>query len=835
MEYNNEHLLPGQLGHFFLLLAFVASILAFVAYSASVNAKQQKDKDSWARIGRWAFITHGIGVFSLIATVFYIMINQYYEYDYVWQHVSSDLDFSYIFSAFWEGQEGSFMLWMFWHVVLGYILIRTANSWEAPVLSVIALVQFMIGTMIIGLYFYFGDDFIKIGSNPLLLTRDVRDSPYFMNPDYLQVIKGNGLNPLLQNYWMTIHPPTLFLGFASTVVPFAYAVAGLWTKKHKEWLKPVLPWALFSGAILGLGILMGGAWAYEALSFGGYWAWDPVENMSLVPWIVMIAGIHTAVVARSTGYSIKSTYLFFILSFCLILYSTFLTRSGVLGETSVHAFTEMGLEWQLVIFIAIFFIPSIILLIARRKEIPTKEQEESVYSREFWMFIGALVLLFSSILISVTTSIPVYNKIATWIGGLAGVEDISVWLRNPPLDVVAHYNRYQIWIGVLVAILSSASLFLRYREKEELPAKQAQLFIKHIGFVAIASSILSFFIAYFGEIHAWQYRMLLWSGVFAIILNLDYIISVLKGNVKISGSAVSHMGFGIMLIGVIFSGVNKDYISKGFMQAEMIEGMDDTESKRNILLPKGLPVRMGDYTVTYIDSELEGVTREFEVNYKRFNEQMKIEEEFNLYPNILYNKLLTKIEASNPDTKHYLHKDIFTHVFGLPMSDVDPEEAKKMEDSLTYKPHIIQQGDTIFTSKNYVIFKGFNQEVKNEEYKAQPDDIPVAADLEIRTLESDSVWNAEPIYLVRDNFGLSIDDEVKELGLKFRFSNINPKEREVTIAIAETKPRRDYIVLQAILFPGINLVWLGSLMALFGMVMAMFQRREKRRLAKVAE
>jgi cytochrome c-type biogenesis protein CcmF len=127
------------------------------------------------------------------------------------------------------------------------------------------------------------------------------DAPIFSNADYLNLIKGTGLNPLLQNYWMTIHPPTLFLGFASTSIPFAFAMAGFMHKDHKGWLKPVLPWALFSGMILGTGILMGGAWAYEALSFGGYWAWDPVENMSLVPWLILIAGIHTNLIARNTG------------------------------------------------------------------------------------------------------------------------------------------------------------------------------------------------------------------------------------------------------------------------------------------------------------------------------------------------------------------------------------------------------------------------------------------------------------------------------------------------------------------------------------------------------
>jgi len=108
--------------------------------------------------------------------------------------------------------------------------------------------------MILGVYIYIGDTEMKIGSNPLLLLRDTMEIPLFNNKEYVSLLKGTGMNPLLQNYWMTIHPPTLFLGFASTIVPFCYAVAGLWLGKHKEWLKPVMTWALFSGAILGTGI-----------------------------------------------------------------------------------------------------------------------------------------------------------------------------------------------------------------------------------------------------------------------------------------------------------------------------------------------------------------------------------------------------------------------------------------------------------------------------------------------------------------------------------------------------------------------------------------------------
>ena len=318
--YEGEHLLPGQLGHFAAVTGFVASLVAAIAYFISTRKRDTEQAQSWTRLGKFSFAYHGIAVFSIIGIIFYMMLNRYYEYQYVWAHVSDDLPFRYIFSAFWEGQEGSFLLWMFWHVVLGYILMFKAGKWEAPVMAVVALVQAFLASMILGIYF--GPDW-KMGSSPFLLLRDTMDAPIFAAADYVSRIKGTGLNPLLQNYWMTIHPPTLFLGFASTIVPFAYAIAGLWTKQHKAWLQPALSWSLFSAGILGTGILMGGAWAYEALSFGGYWAWDPVENMSLVPWMVLLAGLHTHLVARATGHSIRSTYFFYITTFLLIAYSTF--------------------------------------------------------------------------------------------------------------------------------------------------------------------------------------------------------------------------------------------------------------------------------------------------------------------------------------------------------------------------------------------------------------------------------------------------------------------------------------------------------------------------------
>ena len=132
---------------------------------------------------------------------------------------------------------------------------------------------------------------------------------------------------------MVIHPPTLFLGFASMVVPFAYVIAALWQKRYKEWVKPVMPWALFAVMVLGTGIIMGSFWAYEALNFGGFWAWDPVENASLIPWLTLIGAVHVIIAFKNTGHAFFTSIVLVLVSFILVLYASFLTRSGILGET----------------------------------------------------------------------------------------------------------------------------------------------------------------------------------------------------------------------------------------------------------------------------------------------------------------------------------------------------------------------------------------------------------------------------------------------------------------------------------------------------------------------
>ncbi|MEY2836237.1 MAG: cytochrome c biosis protein CcsA, partial [Bacteroidota bacterium] len=331
IKYNGEHLLIGQIGMFLTLLAFTAALVAAFANFKAANANELEEKP-WQKLARISFLTNVVAVIGLFFTLYLIIYNHYFEYKYAHSHSKRSLDMQYLLSCFWEGQEGSFMLWAFWNAVLGAVLIRWARKWEFPVMTVMSLLQLFLASFLLGIYFFD----IRIGTNPFVLMRnEFPDAPIFQDADYLTkyVTDGNGLNILLQNYWMVIHPPVLFLGFASAVVPYAFAVAGLWKRDHSGWVRTAMPWALFSAGILGLGIMMGGAWAYESLTFGGYWAWDPVENASMVPWLLLVAGIHTMLIHQSTGHSLKSSYLFICLGYLLVLYSTFLTRTGVLGDT----------------------------------------------------------------------------------------------------------------------------------------------------------------------------------------------------------------------------------------------------------------------------------------------------------------------------------------------------------------------------------------------------------------------------------------------------------------------------------------------------------------------
>lgn len=859
VEFVGEHLWAGQLGNAFVTLSFVAAVLSFVTYILA-----RKDQ-SFLKLARFSFNFHGFAVIGIILTMFWMLFNHYFEYQYVYQHSNMEMNMKYILSCFWEGQEGSFLLWTFWNIVLGWILKKQlkGGEWEAPVMTVFALVQIFLASMILGIYL--GD--YKLGSNPFLLLREHPDSanaPFLQSANYVSKLNPRGLNPLLMNYWMTIHPPTLFLGFASTLVPFAFSIAALSNKQYTKWQSLALPWTFFGILILGVGILMGGAWAYEALSFGGFWAWDPVENSSLVPWLILVAAGHTMIINKHKGGSLFTTHFLAIGGFLLVLYSTFLTRSGVLGNASVHAFTDLGMTGQLVLYVLTFIFISVALLIGEPlfkttyvvlsllmlaagliyghtrlllliwiissaavtmisyyRYFPKEDEEEELFSREFWMFLGALVLVLSSLIITYFTSIPVINK-------LFGTE------YAPPKVPV--YNVWMAPFAIILLMLIAAAQFLKYKKTD---GKQ---FLKRISYsfgfallFGLVCAIPLYFLQDFAAADGpkkWDlisYTLLLVTGLFAVFANGDYFINVFKGKVSKSGAAIAHIGFALIMIGVLVSTSKRINLSAATPDKRLSKLGPEYNEKESVLLTQGDTIAMGPYLVTYKTKRREGIDVYFEVDYLKLGKDNKPEYDFTLIPHVQDNPRMGK--APEPATRHYLDRDVYTHVT-YAILQVDTNKARK-EAFTSANNYIGHVGDTIFSSNAIIVIDSLRSNLSKEEYQKNDSLLEVTAVLRCVDVNS-KVYYAYPKFIIQNNVIIPQEDIVEELGLKLVFWKINPEQGTIEITMSEkVANNKDFIVMQALVFPYINLLWLGCIVMAIGTFIAIVERiRKFRSLSK---
>ncbi len=831
ITYFGEHLFIGNLGHFFVVFALVSALLSSVFY-----AKAPSDYSTEKKLGRFFFTTHALSVLGIFITLFFIIQNHYFEYAYAYEHSSLKLPLRYMISCFWEGQEGSFLLWMVWNAVIGLALMATAKKWEKGVVAILALSQVVLTAMLLGVNVL---DIYTIGSSPFELLREKMDIPLFSSPDYLKnIIDGTGLNPLLQNYWMVIHPPTLFLGFALTIVPFAFAVTSLFQKEYRAWIKPALPWTLAGGMILGAGIIMGGFWAYESLSFGGYWAWDPVENASLVPWLLLISGIHLMLIKKVTNTSTIASYTLIISTYIMVLYATFLTRSGVLGETSVHSFTDLGLAGQLMQFVVLFiwlpiiavtegarkrwfiiipvsvlvlllpfytklsFYPLLVLsllgiawfVLSINKELSNNASEDNIWGREFWMFIGSLLLVLSAVQVLVGTSKPVFNKIF-------GTNAV------PPEDVIAYYNLYQTPIAIVIAFLMAATQFFRYRNTPD----KAKL-VKELLYTLALSVILTIGGIFLFGITNPLYVVLMLAGVFAMVGNILYIILYVKKS-KLSGASIAHIGFGMMLLGVLVSSAKKQVITADF--AGQMGGFNEDARRENMLLEKGKPTRLGDFMVTYEGDSVSIDDIYFKVKYVSLDSS----ETFMLYPN-------TQIGDNgglmpNPDTRHYITYDVYTHITAMPKKERDSIEWKNL------KEYIVSPGDSIITDNGTIYFTGVEQ--SNGESIGLKNTTLAKALIKVR--RGETTLDINPIFGINDKTYFTIRDESIEAGLRLGFE-VRPNENgspQAVLEVAETNPQVDYIVMKGIVFPYINLLWLGTILMVIGFGIATWHRLELKR------
>jgi len=804
-KFIGEQLLPGQIGYFLTILSLVAALLATFAFAKAFFSKELSLQAQWNQLAKIAFYIEAICVFSCFIVLFYIISNHLFEYKYAYMHSDKNLPYQYLLSCFWEGQEGSFLLWSFWHCVLGCLVLARLKRWNNNingVMMVLNFVQFVLATMVVGLFIFDA----KLGSSPFLLLREEMNWPILSRPDYLHLIKdGTGLNTLLQNYWMVIHPPILFLGFASTTIPFAFAVVGLIKKEH-DWMDHCLPWATFSAGILGLGIMMGAAWAYESLTFGGYWAWDPVENASLVPWLTLVSAIHASIIYRKTGGSLKTTYFFFGISFLLVLYSTFLTRSGILGDTSVHAFTDLGMNTQLLFFLLIFVLPYFALFMFRIKDMKAPQKEDEIKSREFWMLVGSLILFLSAVVIIAITSIPVFNK-------LFGTK------IAPPEDAAFAHNQVQVFVAIIVGLLTAVGQYLKYKgttgdyfkKKIKLPLFIA-LLVTAVVYYFVGVKFTEKGVGFTGAIY-----VALFASIFTVVANLFYFFSVQKGKLKSAGASIGHVGFGLVLVGILISSSNKIVLSwntTGISPLRMESKKNPAGNpKENITLFEGIATDMGKFMVTYVQDSFDLLDKRFFV--LKFKEK-ETNEEFFLYPDVLKNNKGMEGFSANPSSKHYWNKDIFVYVTSF--------QDHSKEDTSSFIPHQMAIGDSIFYGNGYV---KLDKVLVNPTANRPAGSNELVLQLSVTSKEG-LKYQANPSIILE---GMSLQanyDTVKAQNLVLSFNKVVDQQKGLLeIGVKESASLTNLITLKAYEFPFINILWIGVIVMVMGFGLATFNRVKK--------
>src|SRR6185369_16175240 len=405
--------------------------------------------------------------------------------------------------------------------------------------------------------------------------------------------------------------------------------------------------------------------------------------------------------------ALKSSIILVITVFILILYSTFLTRSGILGDASVHSFTDLGLSGQLLVYLVFFTVAAIGLSMIRWKEIPSSEKEVSTYSREFWVFLGATTLCLMGFQVLMPTSIPVYNKIIELFGGHSNLA--------PPANQIEFYSKFQLWFGVAVALISGTGQFFWWKKMDQAKLKKelvAPILISLIVFAIIIS---------IAKVYNPIYIILTLAGVYLIVSNIKVLASVTKVNPTLSGGAIAHIGVGMMLIGILFSAGYSKVVSLNSSGLILNKEMGTDFNRDNLLLFINEPKTMAGYEIEYRSENFElrnksGYVRKNDIEptadpyqvvankdiiyqgKKLYNAKdtfsiypentfYEIEMRRNgkvaatLYPRIQINPAMGGLLAS-PDIKKNFDRDIYTQVSATMKREDEPAWGKVEEQSV---------------------------------------------------------------------------------------------------------------------------------------------------------
>jgi cytochrome c-type biogenesis protein CcmF len=682
------------------------------------------------------------------------------------------------------------------------------------------LCQVVLLSMLLGWDF----GFVKLGASPFRsLAEAMPDAPFLRaNPDFVPQ-NGKGLNDLLRSPWMMIHPPILFLGFALLTVPFALALAAMWKREYHTWIKPSLPWTLGANLCLLTAIFLGGYWAYVTLSFGGFWAWDPVENASLVPWLLGTAGIHAMVINRGKQTAKRSALALPILAYLAVVYETFLTRSGILGDASVHSFVDLGLYNQLLAFLFVVIAVSIAFFYLRREDFRQPEQEFKIISREFMMLSAVLLLFVLSVVIIVGTSSPIIGRL---------------FVEAPTPPEIRFYNEWSLPIAALMLVATVLGQFIWWKKADAQQLTNALVMPVLVTCIAAVAGIMIW------EVRTPTYMILVLTSIFALVGNGWILADLIRKQPKMTGGVVTHIGFALICLGALLSSAYKkplldskteDYnaaVKAGVVKDE--NGFQVMEGVNLVKLNRNVPVVIGGkHEIVYKGMEIRNADRQFEQVYDlQVGPAGGAGYMFRMAP-VVYPMAGSAPGKMNwgvdPEVKAGIFSDIYLYVAGSSYIErVNKNAAAQTSvNEEDFQRWVIKRGGFKTQDDLKITFSGF--EFIDSTQAPKNAILAIRAKLDVE--KAGNTTTVKPLYaIVEENggkFGYSTPVRIDDAGLEIRFNNVNPNTDEIELLVyglTGSPAEEDWVLLIAEEKPMISMVWLGTFLLMGGFSIAVMRR-----------
>lgn len=750
LDYLSQFYLPGAVTVWCAVLFGLASMMGYVRMLDG-------DRSALAFARRGYFFFTGSVVLSAVVLAI-SLARRDFRIEYVYQYSGMDLPIHFQVAAFWAGQKGSFLIWLLCGALLGIPLLKTAGRQEPAVM----------GFYLLNL---FGLLFILVRENPFIM---LKETP----------LDGAGLNPLLQDDWMVIHPPIMFVGYAASAIPMAFALGALWSRDTSSWARRAFPWTLFGFLVLGAAIMLGGYWAYETLGWGGYWGWDPVENASLIPWLIATVLIHGLYMERTKKRYRRINLVLASLMYLSVLYGTFLTRSGVLADFSVHSFVDLGLSRWLVVWMGFFVLASIGLLIRGLGSVETRANEDPFFSRGFFLMLSTITVAASAILVTIGTSATIITR---W------------FMETPAPASPSFYNAVHFPLAVIMALLLTIVPFLTWKGTPTNRLLSKLVPALSVGLLVTLGAVLT------SDIDRPFHLLFIFLATAALASNLHKTLEKLRGpgGLRSAGGYLAHVGVGVMMLGILASSAY--------------------DQSAKVTLEHNTPLQVGDLNLTF---------KRFIPRSGYEKESMEIEvvradgSRFYSYPKLFVNDR-TRQTMANPHVHKTWRRDIY-----ISPIQFEPAVAPGVEHRMALAPGQVDEAgpvrvrlaglerDTTTDPMTQLANQGFVTLVANLEVSRDGETVPVQA----------------PYRFFQDG---RVETPPQELpgGGWLAMTGLNPQSEQVQIQVAGVAVEGSgaKLSIDVTRKPLIKLVWYGLYVVLFGGALAMVQRLKQAMMGNPAE